>query len=70
MCKICALVLKKLHTKGLISTGNINMCLDELEKEAAKAIANAEEAAKSLNSVEFDMIMRHQPNKNGGGYDA
>jgi hypothetical protein len=33
MCLVCALILKKLLHKGLVSEGNIQMCKQEIKKE-------------------------------------
>ncbi len=33
MCQLCHQILRRLLTKGLISSGNIKMCEDEIVKE-------------------------------------
>ena len=60
MCKICSTIIAKLLAKGLVSEGNVRMCLDEIDKDMEKLILNT-------NSVELDMIIRHDRK---GGYDA
>jgi len=60
MCKICSTIIAKLLQKGLVSEGNVRMCLDEIDKDMEKLILNT-------NSIELDMIIRHDRK---GGYDA
>jgi hypothetical protein len=61
MCRICAEVLDKLIQKGLVSKGNVLMCLDEIDKDIEKILLNT-------NQTELDMIIRHS--KTRGKYDA
>lgn len=60
MCRICCTILAKLLKKGLVSEGNVRMCLEEIEKDISRM-------ESETNAVELDMIMRHQAK---GGYDA